>query len=53
MNNYFEFIMYLAFQTILNYEDKRELTIEEIHNYRITIWKKETDGKLLVPNQTT
>ena len=53
MNNYFEFIIYLAFQTILNYEDKKELTIEELHNYRINIWKKETDGKLLVPNQTT
>lgn len=53
MNNYFGFIMYLAFQTILNYEDKPKLTIEELHNYRITIWKKETDGKLSVHNQTT
>lgn len=53
MNNYFEFIMYLAFQTILNYEGKQELTIEELHNYRITLWKKETDGKLSVSNQTS
>ena len=53
MDKYFEFIMYLAFKNILTYEDKRELSIEELHNYRITIWKKETDGKLLVSNQTT
>ena len=34
MKNYFDFIMYLAFETLLIYENKRSLTVEQLHNYR-------------------
>lgn len=34
-NSYFDYIIYLAFDTILSYEDKRTLTIEQLHNYRV------------------
>ncbi len=30
MKNYFDFIMYLAFRTILEYENKRSLTVREL-----------------------
>lgn len=40
MKNYFDFIMYLAFRTILIYEDKRSLTVEQLHNYRKELCKK-------------
>lgn len=34
MNNYFDYIIYSAFQTLLEYENKRELSITQLHNYR-------------------
>lgn len=37
MEKYFDFIMYLAFEVLLNYENKRSLTIEELHNYRLKL----------------
>ena len=40
MKNYFDFIMYLAFRTILIYENKRSLTVEQLHNYRKKICEK-------------
>ncbi len=40
MKNYFDFIMYLAFRTILIYENKRSLTIEQLHNYRKKLCEK-------------
>lgn len=38
--NYFDFIIYLAFETILLYENKRSLTLEQLHNYREKLCKK-------------
>ena len=40
MKNYFDFIMYLAFRTLLLYENKRSLTIEQLHNYRKKLCEK-------------
>lgn len=40
MKDYFDFIVYLAFRAILMYENKRSLTIEQLHNYRIMICEK-------------
>lgn len=40
MKTYFDFIMYLAFRTILIYEDKRSLTVEQLHNYRKKLCEK-------------
>ena len=37
MSNYLEFIIYLAFQATLIYENRRSINIEEIHNYRLAI----------------
>lgn len=37
MKDYFDYIIYLAFQSLLEYEDKREITIEQLHNYRVEI----------------
>ena len=37
MEKYFDFIIYLAFEVLLNYENKRSLTIEELHNYRLKL----------------
>lgn len=43
MKNYFDFIMYLAFRTVLIYENKRSLTIEQLHNYRIKLCEKHSE----------
>lgn len=32
--------MYLAFETILIYEDKRSLTISQLHDYRLKLCEK-------------
>ena len=40
MKTYFDFIMYLAFETLLSFENKRSITIEKLHNYRIALCKK-------------
>ena len=40
MKNYFDFIMYLAFRTILEYENKRSLTVSELHDYRKKLMEK-------------
>lgn len=40
MKNYFDFIMYLAFRTILIYENKRSLTVEQLHDYRKKLCEK-------------
>lgn len=37
MRNYFDFIMYLAFENLLIYEDKRSLTISQLHDYRLKL----------------
>ena len=37
MEKYFDFIMFLAFEVSLNYENKRSLTIRELHNYRLKL----------------
>lgn len=37
MKTYFDFIMYLAFRTILIYENRRSLTLEQLHNYRLEL----------------
>jgi len=43
MKNYFDFIMYLAFEVILGYENKRSLSIENLHNYRKEIIQKDIE----------
>lgn len=40
MKNYFEFIIYLAFENVLMLENKRNLTIEQLHNYRMKLCEK-------------
>jgi len=40
MKNYFDFIIYLAFRTILTYENKRSLTLEQLHKYRKKLCEK-------------
>ncbi len=37
MENYFDFIIFLAFERYYDYEDKRSLTFEELHNYRVAL----------------
>lgn len=41
MNNYFDFIIYSAFKTAVSYENKRSLTLEELHNYRIKLLEQD------------
>ena len=43
MKDYIEFIVFQAFETLLNYEDKRTLTIEQINNYRIELIKQDVE----------
>ena len=43
MKNYFDFIMFLAFEVLLEYENKRGISINKLHNYRIEIIKKNLD----------
>lgn len=40
MKNYFDFIMYLAFRTILIYENKRSLTFKQLHDFRKKLCEK-------------
>lgn len=40
MKNYFDFMMYLAFEVILIYEDKRSLTLSQLHDYRLKLCEK-------------
>lgn len=37
MKDYFDYILLCAFQVAVQYENKRELTLEQLHNYRIEI----------------
>lgn len=43
MKNYFDFIMYLAFEVVLGYGNKRNISINKLHNYRKEIIKKDID----------
>ena len=40
MRHYYDFIVFLAFRALLNYEDKRSLSFEDIHKYRKKILEK-------------
>ena len=40
MDNYFDFIMYLAFEVALRYENRRALTIEQLDDYRLRLCDK-------------
>ena len=37
MKNYFDYVMYLAFEALLRYEDKKSLTVEQLHKYRLKL----------------
>jgi len=37
MEGYFDFIIYLAFEAGLNYENKREINLEQLGNYRLKL----------------
>ena len=41
MKNYFDFIMYLAFRTALAYENKRSITVEQLHSFRLKVCEKD------------
>lgn len=43
MKNYFDFIMFLALETVLIYENKRSITLEQLHKYRIRLCEKNRD----------
>ena len=43
MENYFDFIIFLAFERNYDYEDKKSLTYEELHNYRLALIKENID----------
>ncbi len=43
MENYFDFIIFLAFERYYDYEDKRSLTFEELHNYRLALIQEHID----------
>ena len=40
MNNYFDFIMYLAFQATILYDNRRSISIEELKNYVVALTKE-------------
>ena len=43
MESYFDFIIFLAFERYYDYEDKRSLTFEELHNYRLALIQEHID----------
>ncbi len=40
MKNYFDFMIYMAFEAILYYEDKRSLTLSQLHDFRLKLCEK-------------
>lgn len=44
MKDYFDFIIYLAFEALLNYEGKRSITLEQLHDYRLKVCQKHMES---------
>ena len=50
-NSFYDFIAYNAFEALLAHSDKRCLSINELHLYRLNIVKEINDGSFLVEGE--
>ena len=50
-SSFYDFIIYNAFEALLAHSDKRCLSINELHLYRLNITKKINEGSFLVEGE--